>query len=243
MDIDWEEEIKKVQERESKNANDAKDVNIDSAMNYIGQWGVPGFTASTGKLFTHNELWEFTHSYKYMQKLANLVDENGNCLLMKGAIKQDKCLELGCDWGHNFITLKSCFEEVYGVEINEDMRPMAESKEHHIEFCMMEHTPFPDDMFDLVISNQTLEHSISADIVLKEIRRVAKPGGYSIHSMPCLQSLAVEEESIIHKTNLNYKQWIEKFKDHGFEIVNHFWGWNHNMEDWTIIARKVGSVK
>ena len=236
--MEWEKEIEKVQEREYKCASDWQNVNIDANMNYVGEWGVSGFTASSGKSFDHNELWEFTHSYKYMQKLANLKDDYGNCLVSNGAIKLKCCLELGCDWGHQFNTLRSCFDDVCGVEVNESSVAIAKERGNNVTCCMMEHTPFDNDIFDLVISNQTLEHSISADIVLKEIYRVTKPGGYSIHTIPCWQSLAVEQESVIHKTNLNYIQWLQKFKEHNFTIKRHFWGWNHNMEDWTIIARK-----
>jgi len=237
--MDWEEEIKKVQKRECENVADFANVNVDYNMNYVGEWGVPGFTTSGGKLLSHNDLWEFCHSYKYMQKLANLRGSDGDCLVSHNKPRVNKCLELGCDWGHNFVTLKSCFEEVYGVDINETSVATAKERGNNVVCCMMEHTSFEDNMFDLVISNQTLEHGVSAEVTLKEIYRVTKPGGYSIHTMPCWQSMYVEPESIIHKTCLNYLQGIEKCEAQGCKRIRDFWGWNQNMEDWTIIAQKV----
>lgn len=43
---------------------------------------------------------------------------------------------------------------------------------------------FPDAFFDLVVSNQVLEHVSDLDAVLDEIYRVLKPGGVSLHLFP-----------------------------------------------------------
>lgn len=44
--------------------------------------------------------------------------------------------------------------------------------------------PFPDDYFDLVISNQVLEHVQNYDETASELRRVLKPNGLGIHLFP-----------------------------------------------------------
>lgn len=44
--------------------------------------------------------------------------------------------------------------------------------------------PFPGATFDLVVSNQVIEHVVDLDIALSEIRRVLKPGGLSLHLFP-----------------------------------------------------------
>jgi SAM-dependent methyltransferase len=44
--------------------------------------------------------------------------------------------------------------------------------------------PFPDDSFDLVISNQVFEHVPDLDGVLDEVRRVLKPGGILLFLFP-----------------------------------------------------------
>lgn len=44
--------------------------------------------------------------------------------------------------------------------------------------------PFPDNYFDFVFSSSALEHMDDKDLALKEIRRVLKPGGYSITIVP-----------------------------------------------------------
>jgi SAM-dependent methyltransferase len=44
--------------------------------------------------------------------------------------------------------------------------------------------PFEDDDFVMVVSNQVFEHVQNYDEVLREIRRVLKPGGVSLHIFP-----------------------------------------------------------
>jgi ubiquinone/menaquinone biosynthesis C-methylase UbiE len=45
---------------------------------------------------------------------------------------------------------------------------------------------FGNDCFDLVIHSETLEHLHDYELALSEVRRVLKPGGYQIYSIPLL---------------------------------------------------------
>jgi SAM-dependent methyltransferase len=44
--------------------------------------------------------------------------------------------------------------------------------------------PFPTGSFDLVLSNQVLEHVRDLDLLLREVARVLAPGGVSVHFFP-----------------------------------------------------------
>lgn len=46
------------------------------------------------------------------------------------------------------------------------------------------HIPFDDDTFDFVVSSNVLEHVRELPLLLKEMRRVLKPGGRLIHILP-----------------------------------------------------------
>jgi SAM-dependent methyltransferase len=51
-----------------------------------------------------------------------------------------------------------------------------------------ENLPFSDYQFDVVISNQLLEHLIDVDKFLDEVYRILKPSGYAVISTPNLSS-------------------------------------------------------
>lgn len=62
---------------------------------------------------------------------------------------------------------------------------------HHPQLVCgnVNYLPFQDDSFDLITSVAAFEHFLSVDTVVREIRRVLKPGGVAwiaIHPFPCL---------------------------------------------------------
>jgi SAM-dependent methyltransferase len=44
--------------------------------------------------------------------------------------------------------------------------------------------PYPDDEFDVVVSNTVIEHVADLDFFLGELERTLKPGGFSVHVFP-----------------------------------------------------------
>lgn len=48
--------------------------------------------------------------------------------------------------------------------------------------------PFEDGAFDLVVSNQVLEHLVDTDLFVSEIRRLLRPGGVAVVSTENLAS-------------------------------------------------------
>ena len=227
-----------IDKRELENQEKAK--NDPLILNYIGEWEKIGIVSSKGRLWTHNELWEFTTLYKYLQKLANLSDGDG-CILGNETTshKLGKCLELGCDWGHAFPALEIGFEEVYGIEIVEWAAKAGIEKGRNIIHGNMSELPWDDNFFDCVTSNHVLEHADDPDVLLQELNRVTKHGGYAVHTLPCRVDMWVEPVSEIHKAVMHYKDWQVVFGRNGFSIETGFFGWNHNQEDYTIIAKAI----
>lgn len=238
----WENYREKVNAREEEDReryrDDIKAGKDAIILNYLGQWEEQGITTSAGQKLDHDELWDLLTRYKYMTYLANIPDRNGRCLTDKGAEKYQRCLELGCDHGHAFPTLEPYFDEVCGIEATKRTaeRGIAEGK--RIAWGVMESTGHRDDFFDLVISRHVLEHGADPDVVLREIYRITKPEGWSIHTLPCRMDRAVGGESLIHHSNLTQEQWQRKFREHDFQVIKTFYSWNHDQEDYTIIARK-----
>ncbi len=96
-------------------------------------------------------------------------------------------LDLGCGAGFDlFVASKLVGDSgrVYGVDLTDEMvarakNNLADSNSSNVEIKKVdsESIPYPDDTFDVVISNGVINLSPCKDICFKEIHRVLKPGG------------------------------------------------------------------
>ncbi len=90
-----------------------------------------------------------------------------------------KILDAGCGTGEIVGQLIRCGHEVWGLDISELMIRYA--KEHCVlgrfQQGDIEHLPFRDNTFDMVVCLGVLEYLNTDEKALREIRRVLKPGG------------------------------------------------------------------
>lgn len=97
-------------------------------------------------------------------------------------------LELGCGNGAFGARIKEETDaDVYGIDISSS--GVALSKKRGIKALVKDlnaDLPYRDRMFDLVISDQVLEHVTMTDHLMDEIHRILKPGGYVITCTPNL---------------------------------------------------------
>lgn len=106
---------------------------------------------------------------------------------MAGIEANDTVLNVGCFNGHlerHFLDGRC--KAAYGVDANREAVEFAASHAPagRFQFAFAEHLPFPDAMFDKVLCLDTLEHVNSERQALAEIRRVLKPGGAVVLSVP-----------------------------------------------------------
>jgi len=100
-----------------------------------------------------------------------------------------KLLDYGCGAGHIVQLLRRAGFDAYGCdqfyEGGDRTNEVAEELRGSYVLRMEgNRIPFPDGAFDLVLSNQVLEHVADLDIVLAETRRVLKPGGQVLSLFP-----------------------------------------------------------
>lgn len=124
----------------------------------------------------------FYISYRInVENFLSLLENNPSALL----------IDLGC--GNGEFTMK-CNERIgttniWGVDIDEEIANEARRRGIRIITAdLSEILPLEDNFFDVVLSNQVLEHLINSDLFVKEIYRILKPDGYAIVSTENLSS-------------------------------------------------------
>lgn len=131
----------------------------------------------TGERFTPEcvrEIW-YEHYHRYA--------------LAAGWCAGMRTLDAACGEGYGSALLARGASSVDGVDISEETITHARQRygylnglDFHVADCTT--LPFEDDVFDRVVSFETLEHLEAQDQLLAEFRRVLKPDGFLILSSP-----------------------------------------------------------
>jgi len=101
-------------------------------------------------------------------------------------------LDFGCGVGRLTQALAQHFDQVHGVDISEAMLSLARELNQAGERCQYHLNPrddlslFPDDFFDFIYSNITLQHMPPryARGYILEFLRLLKPGGLAVFQVP-----------------------------------------------------------
>jgi len=125
-----------------------------------------------------------------------------------GGLKQPaltKVLDLGCGSGELVKHLRSRDYDAYGCDITPSWegKPPAEALAGRLTTISLEayRLPFESDTFDAVISTSVLEHAQNKEDMFREIHRVLKMGGCSLHLFPGKWYLPVEPHTNVPLLN------------------------------------------
>ena len=109
------------------------------------------------------------------------------------ANNQLQVLDVGCGDGSftRMIADHIGTEHISGMEINPEIARQSREINHinTIIANVSEPLPFNNGTFDVVVSNQLIEHLFDTDAFAKEVYRILRPGGVCICSTPNLASL------------------------------------------------------
>lgn len=140
-------------------------------------------------------------------------------------------LEFGCGVGWLTATLASAGIDTLGIDLDAAKIEHARRVHPGVRFEVMDMAPgtFAPASFDLIVSNQVLEHVPDVAAVLEMLREVTRPGGRAFFSVPnghglyCLlydklaASLGRQSE---HEQFHGLRQWRDLFARHGFRTAD-----------------------
>ncbi|MCX5781731.1 MAG: class I SAM-dependent methyltransferase [Elusimicrobia bacterium] len=99
-----------------------------------------------------------------------------------------KVLDIGCGQGILLEDLKAKGCEVYGVEINSGQAEIANKKKLNVVCGDIYQAHYPDEFFDCIVMNHTIEHMPNPESILNDVRRILKPVGKVFINCPNVNS-------------------------------------------------------
>jgi ubiquinone/menaquinone biosynthesis C-methylase UbiE len=133
--------------------------------------------------------------------------------------KNPKILDIGCGTGDNIILL-SKFGECYGIDFsNKAVKYCKEKGLKKVYIADALDTKFKSNNFDLVTAFDVMEHIKNDKGFIREIKRILKPSGYAIISVPAFDFLWNENDKLSQHNKRYTKRSIKKLVDKDFDIV------------------------
>lgn len=164
-------------------------------------------------------------------RMGDIASQDSRILNVIGTVKA-KCppngrvLDIGC--GDMFLRSQLPGLKYTGVDLDTSKAP--EAVKHDLAVTPY---PFEDASFDVVICSEVLEHLWSPEKTIAEIRRVLKPGGAAVITVPNFDCI---DHALTHHTQLLYNKEVlftvehirlytpatmgKLLEDAGFEIRN-----------------------
>jgi SAM-dependent methyltransferase len=95
-----------------------------------------------------------------------------------------RVLDVGCGIGTYVRRFRQYTDDVHGIEVEPERVAEASAELPNIVCAVGEALPYPDDHFDLVFSNEVIEHVQDDRQTAREMVRVTKPGGLVVLFAP-----------------------------------------------------------
>lgn len=151
-----------------------------------------------------------TKDYFWFKANNNLLD-----ILVQSLNKQNlKILNIGSGIGGELEILNK-YGDVYIIDINKNsLKLISKHLIHEKKLCDVCTISYPNNFFDLVISFDVFEHVNDDKKAVAEIKRILKPDGLLIFSVPAFQILfSNHDKALNHKRRYTIKIIKRLFKD------------------------------
>lgn len=137
-----------------------------------------------------------------------------------------RALDIGAAAGRNTEVLEECGWTSFALEYDESGATLAKDRGITVMRGDATRLPVPDDEFDLAISYDVLEHIEDDTAVVREMRRVLRPGGLVLIAVPADPRLWSEHDVAVgHHRRYTRESLTKLFLDAGF-VVEEVKAWN-----------------
>lgn len=137
---------------------------------------------------------------------------NKKCVLSILKYVRGDLLDIGCGNKPYFDILKPRVNKYTGLDMPDTLHTRSKIDVYG-DACNL---PFEDSSFETVVSFQVMEHVNEPNIMIAEIFRVLKNGGYAIITTPFMWGIHEEPRDFYRYTKYGLKY---LFKKNGFEII------------------------
>ena len=135
-------------------------------------------------------------------------------------------LDIGSSTGTNLRLLKQVgFSNVQGLDFSEEAVRWCAEKQLGIvkrgDICAL---PFEDECIDMVLATDIIEHVEDDGLALREIRRVLRPGGYVLITVPAFEEIwGLQDEVAHHKRRYRKEMLVSRIEDAGLIVGRAFY--------------------
>lgn len=142
------------------------------------------------------------HHWWYRGRRRIIRAELDRLPLMPGA----RILDAGCGSGRTLEELVD-YGDPAGIELDDQSAELARSRGvAEVLAGRLEELPWPPDTFDLITCLDVIEHTADDRAALVELRRVCKPGGFMLVTVPAYQMLW----SLHDEANHHYRRYSRR---------------------------------
>ena len=128
-------------------------------------------------------------------------------------------LDAGCGSGRMLQELAG-YGQVSGIELDDDAAELAAQRGWgEVKVGRLEELPWEDGAFDLITSLDVVEHTPDDRVALAELRRVSKPGGWLLVTVPAYQTLwSLHDVANHHFRRYNQATLARPARDAGWQV-------------------------
>ncbi len=158
-----------------------------------------------------------------------------------GLSRNAAVLDVGTSTGTNLRMLRAMgFVDVTGLDQSEEaIRFCAEKGLGRVQRGDVCSLPFSDNSFDLVLATDVLEHVSADTVAMAEVRRVVRPQGYVLLTVPTFPLLWGLQDNVAHHLRrYRLRELLEKLKAAGLQPRNYFY-FNYLLFVPILVARQL----